>query len=61
MIRWLQQLRLVHKFIILGAISLVMMAVPTFLYLQSALFDLHKAQQGGLKSEVQQHRRKRTR
>ena len=45
MLRWLQQLRLAHKFIILGAVALVMMAVPTSLYLQYVLRNLNQAQQ----------------
>jgi methyl-accepting chemotaxis protein len=45
MIRWLQQLRLSHKFIILGAIALVMAAVPAGLYLQNVLHGLYQARQ----------------
>ncbi|MEQ6435825.1 methyl-accepting chemotaxis protein [Comamonas sp. w2-DMI] len=43
MIRWLQELRLAHKFLILGSIALVMAALPSYLYLDSVLRDLHQA------------------
>ena len=42
---WLAQLRLSQKFLILGAVALVMIAFPTALYLKDVLGNLRHAQQ----------------
>ena len=44
MLRWLTQLRLAQKFLLLGAIVLATMAIPTFLYLKSTVDNLRQAE-----------------
>jgi len=43
MLRWLTQLRLAQKFILLGAITLVMIAFPSALYLKETVTDVRQA------------------
>ena len=43
MLRWLTQLRLAQKFILLGAITLVMIAFPSALYLKETVSDVRQA------------------
>ncbi|MFT7723832.1 MAG: methyl-accepting chemotaxis protein [Roseateles sp.] len=42
---FLSRLRLLHKFIILACIGLLMSALPTFMYMRSALHDIDAARQ----------------
>jgi hypothetical protein len=43
--RWLSQLRLSQKFLILGVLALVMVAIPTGLYIKDVLGNLRHADQ----------------
>ncbi len=43
MLRWLTQLRLAQKFILLGAITLIMIAFPSALYLKGTISDVRQA------------------